>query len=355
VALVDLVAGMPIDLGGLPGGLPPGLTARTAVPRGHKVTLRDLREGETVCKSGLPIGQTSVAVAAGSHLHSHNLRFHSAAVARPRLLRNARPLPSATGATFEGYVRADGRVGTRNVLLVMATVNCSATVVRQIAAAFRATVDLTACPTIDGVVALTHQHGCSVRADGVGMELLRRTLAGYARHPNVGGVLVVGLGCEDNQVELFLATSGLLPSDRLAVRVIQQEGGTAATIAAGVAALRSMLQQTMAARRTSVPAARLVVGLQCGGSDGFSTISANPAVGIAADRLVAEGGTVILSETPEIYGASDGSVAVVARSGAAGRRHARQQPLARQQGRGDHHDPGEIAGRGRQGGIEPAP
>jgi altronate hydrolase len=151
-------------------------------------------------------------------------------------------------------------------------------------------------------VALTHQHGCSVRADGPGMAMLRRTLGGYASHPNVGGVLVVGLGCEDNNVEEFLGAAGLAVSDRLAVRVIQQEGGTAATVAAGVEALRAMLPQA-AAKRSRVPARKLVVGLQCGGSDAFSGISANPAVGLAADQLVAEGGTVILSETPEIYGA----------------------------------------------------
>jgi len=294
VALVDLAPGAPIGVA--------GLVARTAVPRGHKVALRDLRDGETICKFGLPIGIASGPIAAGSHVHTQNLVFRPPE-SRNTIRRNSAPiLPAATGATFEGYVRADGRVGTRNMLLVLPTVNCSSTVARRIAERFRATVDLDATPRIDGVLALTHQHGCSVRADGPGMALLRRTLGGYARHPNVGGVLVVGLGCEDNQFAGFLDAAGLAVSDRLAVRVIQQEGGTAATVAAGVEALRAMLPQ-VAAQRSRVGARHLVVGLQCGGSDAFSAISANPAVGLAADQLVAEGGTAILSETPEIYGA----------------------------------------------------
>jgi altronate hydrolase len=291
---VDLAPGVRLGIG--------GLIAAGAVPRGHKVALRDLAVGEIVRKSGLPIGEASEPIQAGAHVHTHNLRFRPTPAAA-RVLRNMRPLPEGRGATFLGYVRKDGRVGTRNMLLVMATVNCSATVARRIAAAFRASPELAACPEVDGVVAVTHQHGCSVREDGPGMALLRRTLAGYAQHPNVAGVLVVGLGCEDNQADAFLAASGLHPSERLAVRVIQDEGGTTATVEAGLAALRSLLPQAAAARRVTVPAAKLVVGLQCGGSDGFSTLSANPALGVAADLLVADGGTVILAETPEIYGA----------------------------------------------------
>lgn len=295
VALADLHGGTPLGID--------GLRATGFVPRGHKVALRDLAGGEPVLKLGLPIGAAVGAIAAGSHVHSHNLAFQPMPLARGQGLRNSGPVPpSPSRATFDGYLRADGRVGTRNVLLVMATVNCSATVARRIAERFRATVDLSRTPGIDGVVALTHQHGCSVRADGPGMDLLRRTLGGYARHPNVAGVLVVGLGCEDNQADAFLAAAGLHASETLAVRLIQQEGGTAATVAAGVAALTEMLPRA-AAVRTRVPARHLVLGVQCGGSDGFSAITANPALGRAADRLVADGGTVILSETPEIYGA----------------------------------------------------
>ncbi len=295
IVLADLSPG---DASGIAG-----LTARTAIPRGHKIALRDIADGEAVIKLGHPIGAAIGAIPAGSHVHTHNLAFRPSAEPRAGGLRNAPPtLPAATGATFNGYLRSDGRAGTRNMLLVMATVNCSATVARRIAERFRATVDLSATPGIDGVVALTHGEGCSVRGDGPGIAILRRTLAGYARNPNVAGVLVVGLGCEDNNVESFLSASGLHESERLAVKIIQQAGGTAATVAAGVEALRAMLP-IAAAQRVPVSARHLTVGLQCGGSDAFSGVSANPAVGLAADRLVAEGGTVILSETPEIYGA----------------------------------------------------
>ena len=209
--------------GGRAGGA--GRDRGRADPRGHKVALRDLRDGAVVSKFGLPIGAASARIKAGAHVHTHNLAFRASTA--PASRRSSQPAqPAARGATFDGYGRADGRVGTRNVLLVLATVNCSATVARRIAERFRAAVDL-AGASVDGVVALTHQHGCSVRADGPGMDLLRRTLAGYARHPNVAGVLVVGLGCEDNQVDEFLAASGLTASERLAVRIIQDEGGTA--------------------------------------------------------------------------------------------------------------------------------
>ena len=185
----------------------PGVTAAERIPRGHKVALRDLRDGAVVLKFGLPIGAASARIEAGAHVHTHNLAFRASTA--PASRRNSQPAqPAARGATFDGYVRADGRVGTRNVLLVLATVNCSATVARRIAERFRATVDL-AGASVDGVVALTHQHGCSVRADGPGMDLLRRTLAGYASHPNVAGVLVIGLGCEDNQVDEFPGRLGV--------------------------------------------------------------------------------------------------------------------------------------------------
>ena len=283
-----------------PGDAVDGVSVRDAVPRGHKVALRGLAAGEPVVKLGHAIGVAAAHIEAGAHVHTHNLRF--APVTATQALPNiARALPERTGATFQGYRRADGRVGTRNMLLVLSTVNCSATVTRRIADRFRACVDL-AGAGIDGVVGLTHREGCSVRADGPGMEMLRRTLAGYARHPNVGGVLVVGLGCEDNNVDAFFASAGLHCSDRLVARVIQQEGGSEATVASGITALEEMLPR-VAARRETVCARHLIVGLQCGGSDAFSAISANPAVGAAADRLVAEGGTAILSETPEIYGA----------------------------------------------------
>jgi altronate hydrolase len=280
----------------------PGVGAWCAVPAGHKVALRDIAAGEVVTKLGAPIGVAAASIGAGEHVHTHNLRF-APDLARPGGGAAASAAHAPRGATFEGYVRADGRVGTRNYLAVMATVNCSATVARLIADRFNARPELAGLADFDGVVALTHQHGCSVRADGPGMALLRRTLAGYARHPNVAGVLVVGLGCEDNEVAAFLDASGLAASERIRPLVIQDAGGTAATLDAGLEALAAMLPAASAARRTRVSASHLTVGLQCGGSDGFSALSANPALGRAVDRLTAEGGRAILSETPEICGA----------------------------------------------------
>jgi altronate hydrolase len=298
IALVDLSPGEETGIPGL-------VVAKMAVSRGHKLALRDLPPGSAVRKLGIAIGEASAPIRRGDHVHLHNLRFAPSASDRPVGANGPewRPGRVAPPAFFEGYVRDDGRVGTRNVLLVLATVNCSATVVKRIGEAFRKRVDLSSFPSVDGLVSLSHQHGCSFRADGPGMDILRRTLGGYARHPNVAGTLVVGLGCEDNQVQAFLESAGLMPSERLRTLVIQEAGGTAATIAAGVRVLEQMLPAAAVARRQPVSASRLVVGLQCGGSDGFSAITANPALGAAADLLVAQGGTVLLSETPEIYGA----------------------------------------------------
>jgi altronate hydrolase len=296
VALRDLPAGTEVA---------PGVRLASDVPRGHKVALAAVEAGRPVTKYGAVIGLAAAPIRAGDHVHLHNLAFRPAPAERSihARLRNAPPEAPADAASFEGYVRPDGRVGTRNVLLVLATVNCSATVARRIATEFKRRNDLAGHPGIDDVIALTHQHGCSFRADGPGMDVLRRTLGGYAKHPNVAGTVVVGLGCEDNQVDEFLAAAGLYESDRLRRLVIQESGGTTATVEAGVAALAALMPLASAARRSTVPAGKLVVGLQCGGSDAFSGITANPALGAAVDLLVADGGTAILSETPEIYGA----------------------------------------------------
>jgi altronate hydrolase len=300
IALEDLAQGADVPV----PGLPRPLRLVTAVPAGHKVALADLPAGTEVRRAGLPIGVTFAPVAAGAHVHVHNLGLdgHRPGGGGPRA--GAVSPPNATGARFLGYPRADGRAGTRNLLVVMATVNCAATVVRRIAQVFRARHPAGSLPGIDGLVALTHPQGCSVRADGPGMAVLRRTMAGHAHHPNAAGTLVVGLGCEDNSIASFLAAAGLVPGPRLAALSIQDTGGTAETVARGVAVLEEMAAR-LACPRVPVPAAQLTVGLQCGGSDGFSGISANPALGGAVDRLVGEGGTALLSETPEVHGAED--------------------------------------------------
>jgi altronate hydrolase len=205
-----------------------------------------------------------------------------------------------------GIQRDDGRVATRNYIGILTSVNCSATVARAIADRFRRDVfpdALAAFPNVDGVVALTHGLGCGIDSKGEGITLLRRTLAGYATHPNFHSVLFVGLGCETNQISGVLASAGLSAGDRLRSFTIQDSGGSKKTIERGVAMVKEMLADANRVERTPLPASHLIVGLQCGGSDGYSGISANPALGAAVDRLVRHGGTAILSETPEVYGA----------------------------------------------------
>jgi altronate hydrolase len=216
--------------------------------------------------------------------------------------KDVKPARVASHANFMGIVRPDGRVATRNYIGILTSVNCSATVARAIADHFKPEV-LRNYPNVDGVVALTHGQGCAIDSQGEGLALIRRTLGGYARHPNFAAVLIVGLGCETNQISGLLESQGLEAGKSLKVMTIQATGGTSRTVAAGIEAVQALLPEADRAKREAVDASKLVVGLQCGGSDGYSGISANPALGAAVDRLVAHGGVAILSETPEIYGA----------------------------------------------------
>src|SRR6185295_4024599 len=209
---------------------------------------------------------------------------------------------AAVPATFEGIVRPDGRVATRNYIGILSTVNCSATVCRGIAEHFHREA-LAVYPNVDGVVALTHGSGCGMDTHGESMTVLRRTLAGYARHANFAGVLVIGLGCEANQISALFGAENLTEGPLLRTFTIQDTGGTTKTIAHGVDIVREMLPHANAVSRQTVPASHITIGLQCGGSDGYSGITANPALGAAVDTLVRNGGTAILSETPEVYGA----------------------------------------------------
>src|SRR5437870_5244750 len=204
-------------------------------------------------------------------------------------------------ATFMGIKRADGRVATRNYIGILTSVNCSATVARMIAEHFRN--NLTEYPNVDGVVALTHKTGCGMASDGEATDVLRRTIAGYARHPNFYSTQIVGLGCEANQINMLMAAQGLKKSDKLGAFTIQEKGGTRKAVENGIARVKEMLPEANKVNREPMPASQLILGLQCGGSDGYSGISANPALGAAVDLLVRHGGTAILSETPEIYGA----------------------------------------------------
>lgn len=209
----------------------------------------------------------------------------------------------ATPATFAGYLRADGRVGTRNYLAVLSSVNCSATVARYIADSFRDEDVKAEFPNVDGVVSLTHSTGCGQSIKGEGLTLLRSVMAGYATHPNVSGAVLVGLGCEINQIADLLDAHGLARGPGLQTMTIQDSGGTKVTVERGIAMIKEMLPEANKAVRSTVPVGQLTLGLECGGSDGYSGIIANPALGAAADLLVRHGGTAVLSETPEIYGA----------------------------------------------------
>ena len=277
------------------------LQALDDIPAGHKIATRAVAAGDPVRKYGQVIGVAITAIAAGQHVHVHNLDMGDSHPAHGVGRAYVPTTPVPRPATFEGYVRADGRVGTRNFVGVISSVNCSATVCKAIEKAFAGDA-LAPWPGVDGVVAITHGGGCGMSGTGEGIELLRRTLRGYAAHPNFAGVLVIGLGCEVNQVGTLVEPLANA-SERVRTLTIQDAGGTREAIAAGSALVRELLALAAAARRQSVPASQLTVGLQCGGSDGYSGISATPALGAAVDLLVRHGGTAILSETPEIYGA----------------------------------------------------
>ena len=303
VALRDIGAGEPFAAEiGLPG-----LRAAQGVAQGHKLAIASLAPGMTVHKLGQVIGVASAPIAPGEHVHTHNLAYTPSAANRsPTGGPPPTPdIPVVDEDTFLGIVRADGSVATRNYIAVMTTVNCSNTVARVIADQFRGPNALAGFPNVDGVVALTHKSGCGASPDGDAVDLLRRTLGGYARHPNFAAVILVGLGCEDNQVKRLLEHEALAPGERVHAYTIQEVGGTNAAVRAGVERIRRLLPLVDGAKRRPVSVSHLKLGLQCGGSDGFSALTANPALGVASDILVQHGGTSILSETPEIYGAED--------------------------------------------------
>ncbi len=282
-----------------------GITVTGLVPPGHKLATRPIAAGEVVRRYDQIIGTATQAIAPGQHVHTHNLAFSEFARAHEPCAGAQPTNYVANAATFEGIVRADGRVATRNYIGVLTSVNCSATAARAIADHFRRDIRpeaLAAFPNVDGVVALTHGMGCATDSEGEELRVLRRTLGGYARHPNFAAVLVVGLGCETNQIQGLIAQEGLKEGAKLVTFSIQDTGGTAKTVAHGIELIRRLLPEANAVRRQPVSAKHLTVGLQCGGSDGYSGISANPALGAAVDRLVRHGGSAILSETPEIYG-----------------------------------------------------
>jgi altronate hydrolase len=277
------------------------LNVRAAVPARHKIALVDMDAGDTIRKLGHTIGVATTRIAAGEHVHVHNLAVPRAerAGASTRAKRRGVWRPGAETAltSFLGYIRADGRVGTRNYIGILPSVNCAATVARLAAAV--AAPSLAGISSCDGVVALAHELGCGMAQGTTEDELLRRTLRGYATHPNMAAVIVVTLGCEVNQPENFLDGSAAAV-EHLS---IQELGGTSATVAAIVERIGVIAESLEKLERRPVPLSELTLGLQCGGSDAASAITANPTLGVASDILVAAGGRVILGETPEIFGA----------------------------------------------------
>ncbi|MFT6772899.1 MAG: altronate hydrolase [Paracoccaceae bacterium] len=295
VARVEIAAGTVIPS--------ESLTTLHDVPLGHKIATRPIAKGEAIRKYDTVIGFAGADLAPGTWLHSHNVlmsdfqkdyRYGEDYMETPLL-------PPDQRATFMGFHRADGRVGTRNHIGIFITVNCSATVARKISRYFD-DERLAPYPNVDGVVAFVHQQGCGMEMTGEPMDLLRRTLAGYIRHPNTAGALVCSLGCERNNLGAFLEEQSLATGKMLRTVTMQHVGGTVAAIEAGKAIIREMLEEANKIERRPASAEHLMVGLQCGGSDGFSGLSANPGLGKAVDILVRHGGTAILSETPELYG-----------------------------------------------------
>jgi len=274
----------------------------TAVPAGHKVATRDIAQGAPVRRYNQIIGFATRPIRAGEHVHVHNLAMgdfqRDYAFCQDYVPTQFEQSP----ATFQGIVRADGRVATRNYIGVVSSVNCSAHVCRMIADHFKGEA-LADYPNVDGVVPIHHKTGCGMASTGEPVDLLRRVLAGYATHPNMFSTLMVGLGCEANQINDLLAAQNLKRTDQLQTMTIQETGGTRKTVQEGIARIKALLPEANKVKRETVPARHIVLGLQCGGSDGYSGISANPALGAAVDMLVRHGGSAILSETPEIYGA----------------------------------------------------
>lgn len=281
------------------------VVARARIPRGHKMALRDIPADEAIVKYGQTIGFARVPIAAGDWIHEHNvyLRDFERDYGFGANVRDTPMVSEANRATFMGYRRPNGKVGTRNYIATLTSVNCSASVARFIADEINQSGVLRDYPNVDGVISLVHGTGCGIDVKGPAYDLLKRTQWGFATNPNVGGVLMVGLGCEAFQIPRWMQSYNIEESTTFRTMTIQETGGTRKTVDAGVKAIMDMLPVVNTAERTPQPASELVLALQCGGSDGYSGISANPALGAAVDLLVAQGGTAVLSETPEIYGA----------------------------------------------------
>ncbi|MEM7318951.1 MAG: altronate dehydratase family protein [Pseudomonadota bacterium] len=284
------------------GAVVEGITTQALIPSGHKIATTAMTSGDPVRKYAQIIGYASQDIRPGEHVHTHNLSFRNTDIDY-EFATDLRPVPMARKSdTFMGYRRANGRVGTRNYIAIVTSVNCSATAARMIADHFSPEV-LSAFPNVDGVVAFVHGTGCGMAGSGDGFEALQRVMWGYARHPNHAAVLMVGLGCEMNQIDWILEAYGLKQGPTFQTMNIQNVAGLRRTVELGIQKVTAMLPISNQVERTECPVSELMVALQCGGSDAWSGVTANPALGYACDLLAAQGATGVLAETPEIYGA----------------------------------------------------
>ncbi len=281
-----------------------GAATVALIPSGHKIATASIPAGGEVRKYANLIGYAATDIVPGEHVHTHNVEFRNTETEYEfgTDLRPVTPVPEGQRDTFMGYQRENGGVGTRNYIAIVTSVNCSATAARIIAAHFTPEM-LAQYPNVDGVAAFVHGTGCGMAGDGDGFEALQRVMWGYAKHPNHAGVLMVGLGCEMNQIDWLLEAYGLKQGPMFQTMNIQSVAGLRRTVELGIEKVAAMLPLANQAVRTPCPASALTVALQCGGSDAWSGITANPALGYACDLLVAQGGTGVLAETPEIYGA----------------------------------------------------
>jgi altronate hydrolase len=293
------IARVPLGVGQMVRVAGRELYTASAIPAGHKMALRDIAAGEHVIRYGCAIGRASTAIHAGEHVHAQNLAFEETAIS-DELPVTERAAAARVGEVpaFLGYERSDGRAGTRNYIAVAAASNCAAHTVELIAARFPAE----SLPEgVDGVVAFPHSEGCG-HTIGPDTRQLQRVISGVLDHPNVAGGVLLGLGCEMNRVQNYFAQE-TWRSERLVGLTLQSSGGTRAAVEAGVREVQRMIDAAAATRRVSIPASKIVLGLNCGGSDSFSGISANPALGVCSDLLAGVGAAAVLAETTEIFGA----------------------------------------------------
>jgi altronate hydrolase len=275
------------------------------IPPGHKVATRDIPEGDPVRRYGQIIGFASQPIAAGQHIHTHNVVVHQGELELDyAFCEDYKPVemvPEAERRTFMGFRRKDGRTGTRNYVALLSSVNCSSSAVRRVADHFRDNPIMDQYPNVDGVVAFATKGGCGAHYGSEYLGQLQKTMAGIVDHPNVGAYIILSLGCETNQPDDMIANTSLSDEQPL-VLTIQQDGGFQKTVDRAIEAVKNLLPEANKATREPVSVSELVLALQCGGSDGWSGITANPALGRAADEIVRQGGTIVLGETSEVYG-----------------------------------------------------